>query len=61
MTNTDVAIPVLADLSLCGEVYLHILVDSEDEITESSETNNVGHMPVTLLCDSGKTWSGRSF
>ena len=42
------------DAAFCGRVYVFIVVDSENDITEAMESNNHMMKQITLYCPEGK-------
>ena len=42
------------DAAFCGRVYVFIVVDSENDITEAMESNNRMMKQITLYCPEGK-------
>ena len=49
----DLTLPGSLGKEFCGPIYIIVEMDSEHEISENDEINNVMPSPITINCDIG--------
>ena len=54
--SSPINLPEPSQDEYCGRVYAHVYVDSDRDLAERQETNNVQTRPVTLLCQNGNVF-----
>lgn len=54
VVSKALAIVVPTEKRYCGLIHLFLVLDSDLEVPEISERNNIGHKQVTIICPSGE-------